>query len=70
MMDGWVYRFTGKYFCPSIEDIGKRICVLLDMGEDAILYCVDSNDEVSEVGETLIFEKRQTTFCQEQADNG
>ncbi|VIO91797.1 Uncharacterized protein BM_BM5395 [Brugia malayi] len=69
-MDGWIYRSTGKYFCPSVEDIGKRICVLLDMGADTIVYCADSDSEVSEVGETLIFEERQATFCQEHANSG
>lgn len=69
-MDGWIYRSTGRYFCPGVEDVGKRICVLLDMGADMILYCADSDGEVSEVGETLIFEERQATFCQEHANSG
>ncbi|VBB25198.1 unnamed protein product [Acanthocheilonema viteae] len=69
-MDGWVYRSTGNYFCPTVEDIGKRICVLLDMGADAIVYCTDSDDEVSEIGEALIFEERQATFCQNPANSG
>ncbi|CAG9530616.1 unnamed protein product [Cercopithifilaria johnstoni] len=69
-MDGWVYRSTGKYFCPTVEDVGKRICVLLDMGADTIVYCTSSDDEVSEVGEAFIFEERQATFCQEPANSG
>ncbi|EFO20952.2 endonuclease/Exonuclease/phosphatase [Loa loa] len=69
MMDGWTYRFTGRYFCPGVEDVGKRICVLLDMGSDTIVYCADSGGEVSEVGETLIFEQRQATCCQEYANS-
>lgn len=69
-MDGWIYRSTGKYFCPTAEDIGKRICVLLDMGADTIVYCTDSDGEVSEIGEALIFEERQAMFCQEPANSG
>uniref|UniRef100_A0A158Q7K2 Endo/exonuclease/phosphatase domain-containing protein n=1 Tax=Elaeophora elaphi TaxID=1147741 RepID=A0A158Q7K2_9BILA len=70
VMDSWVYRSTGRFFCPTVEDIGKRICVLLDMGEDTIVYCTDSDSEVSEVGEPLIFEERQATFCQKPANSG
>ncbi|VDK73196.1 unnamed protein product [Litomosoides sigmodontis] len=69
-MDGWVHRSTGKYFCPTVEDVGKRICVLLDMGADTILYCTDTDGEVCEIGEALIFEERQATFCQEPANSG
>ncbi|MCP9259333.1 Endonuclease/Exonuclease/phosphatase [Dirofilaria immitis] len=61
-MDGWIYRSTGRYFCPGVEDIGKRICVLLDMGTEAIIYCATSNDEVSRIDETLIFEKDKQFF--------
>ncbi|VDK62098.1 unnamed protein product [Onchocerca ochengi] len=70
IMEGWVYRSTGRYFCPAVEDIGKHICVLLDMGADAIIYCASSDDEVSGIGETLIFEERQATFCQKRANSG
>ncbi|KAM3723713.1 2',5'-phosphodiesterase [Dirofilaria immitis] len=69
-MDGWIYRSTGRYFCPGVEDIGKRICVLLDMGTEAIIYCATSNDEVSRIDETLIFEKRQAIFCQKRPNSG
>lgn len=69
-MDGWVYRSTGKYFCPTVADVGKRICVLLDMGADTIVYCTDSASEVSEIGEPLIFEERQAIFCQQPANIG
>uniref|UniRef100_A0A915PFB4 Endonuclease/exonuclease/phosphatase domain-containing protein n=1 Tax=Setaria digitata TaxID=48799 RepID=A0A915PFB4_9BILA len=69
-MDGWVYCSTGKYFCPRAEDVGKRICVLLDMGANMTVYCTDSESEVSEVGEMFIFENRQNVFCQKRANSG
>ncbi|VDN26726.1 unnamed protein product [Gongylonema pulchrum] len=70
LIKDWTYRCSGPFFCPSIEDVGKRVCVLLDMGPDSIVQCIASDDLVSVVDEPLIFEERQSLHCEHRTDNG
>ncbi|VDN04948.1 unnamed protein product [Thelazia callipaeda] len=67
-MSGWTYRYTGKYFYPTVEDIGKFVSVVLDMGPST---CVAISEYVVvKIDEELIFEKRQAVYCQERAEGG
>lgn len=67
---GWNYRSTSQFFCPTIEDIGNRVCVMLDMGTDTIIHCTVSDDVITKIDEPFIFENRQSTYCTKRAEAG
>lgn len=68
---GWTHRYTGNAYIPTKEDIDKRICVLMDVGEDTIVRCALADGLVEDaLNEPLIFEKRQVEHCRRPPHEG
>lgn len=69
-MDGWELRHVGPTFFPQEQDVGKYVCVVLDLGPDSIVRCAISEKAVAEIDTPMIFEERQRRYCQERCENG
>lgn len=70
-LDRWNFRYAGPIFYPKSEDIGKQLCVVVDLGPKTIIRCVLSKDLIKDrPSEPLIFEERQAQHCAESASNG
>ena len=71
VLDGWEYRHLGPSFVPQQADVGKRVCVLLDLGPDTVMRCAVSEKPIAgRYDEPLIFEERQLRYCRERCAEG
>ncbi|VDK54482.1 unnamed protein product [Anisakis simplex] len=70
-LPGWQWRHRGRFFVPDEKDIGKRVCVLIDLGRDTITRCAISTELISNrPEEPYIFERRQADYCTEWQQDG
>ncbi|VDM41353.1 unnamed protein product [Toxocara canis] len=71
VLNGWQWRHKGCVFVPEERDVGKRVCVLIDLGPDTIRRCVISTELVNaRPAEPYIFERRQNDYCTDWQKDG
>uniref|UniRef100_A0A915AGX7 Endonuclease/exonuclease/phosphatase domain-containing protein n=1 Tax=Parascaris univalens TaxID=6257 RepID=A0A915AGX7_PARUN len=71
VLNGWEWRHKGRTFMPEERDIGRRVCVLIDLGPDTIRRCAISAELISDrPGEPYLFERRQNDYCTDWQKDG
>lgn len=57
-LPGCEYRSTGGIYTPSVDDVGKRLVVVVDLGPKSVVRCGVSKHVISPIEEDLICQER------------